>query len=70
MKTVPLSTVFLLLRDIAYKMRQIDVDELDADYEQHLQRERDKPPELTSILISQPVVKSDGDPRISQLCVK
>ena len=45
MKTVPLSTVFLLLRDIAYKMRQIDVDELDADYEQHLQRERDKPPE-------------------------
>lgn len=48
MKTVPLSTVFLLLRDIAYKMRQIDVDELDADYEQHLQRERDKPPELTS----------------------
>lgn len=46
MKTVPLSTVFLLLRDIAYKMHQIDVDELDADYEQHLQRERDKPPEL------------------------
>ena len=45
MKTVPLSTVFLLLRDIAYEMRQIDVDELDADYEQHLQRERDKPPD-------------------------
>lgn len=45
MKTVPLSTVFLLLRDIAYKMHQTDVDELDADYEQHLQRERDKPPE-------------------------
>lgn len=45
MKTVPLSTVFLLLHDIAYKMRQIDVDELDADYEQHLQRERDKPPD-------------------------
>lgn len=42
MKTVPLSTVFMILRDIAY---QIDVDELDADYEQHLQRERDKPPE-------------------------
>lgn len=49
MKTVPLSTVFLLLRDIAYKMHQIDVDELDADYEQHLQRERDKPPELIAI---------------------
>lgn len=49
MKTVPLSTVFLLLRDIAYKMRQIDVDELDADYEQHLQRERDKPPESIAI---------------------
>lgn len=32
----------MILRDIAY---QIDVDELDADYEQHLQRERDKPPE-------------------------
>lgn len=47
MKTVPLSTVFLLLRDIAYKMQRIDVDELDADYEQHLQRERDKPPEAT-----------------------
>lgn len=46
MKTVPLSTVFMLLRDIAYKMHRIDVDELDADYEQHLQRERDKPPEL------------------------
>lgn len=42
MKTVPLSKVFMILRDIAY---QIDVDELDADYEQHLQRERDKPPE-------------------------
>lgn len=42
MKTVPLSRVFMILRDIAY---QIDVDELDADYEQHLQRERDKPPE-------------------------
>lgn len=41
MKTVPLSQVFLMLRDIAY---QINVDELDADYEQHLQRERDKPP--------------------------
>lgn len=38
MKTVPLSTVFMLLRDIAYKMQRIDVDELDADYEQHLQR--------------------------------
>lgn len=49
MKTVPLSTVFLLLRDIAYKMRQIDVDELDADYEQHLQRECDKPPESIAI---------------------
>lgn len=49
MKTVPLSTVFLLLRDIAYKMHQIDVDELDADYEQHLQRERDKPPESITI---------------------
>lgn len=48
MKTVPLSTVFLLLRDIAYKMQLIDVDELDADYEQHLQRERDKPPEMNS----------------------
>lgn len=48
MKTVPLSMVLLLLRDIAYKMQRIDVDELDADYEQHLQRERDKPPELTS----------------------
>lgn len=48
MKTVPLSTVFLLLRDIAYKIQQIDVDELDADYEQHLQRERDKPPEMNS----------------------
>lgn len=47
MKTVPLSTVFLLLRDIAYKMHQIDVDELDADYEQYLQQERDKPPEST-----------------------
>jgi len=45
MKTVPLSTVFLLLRDIAYKMQRIDVDELDADYEQHLQREHDKPPD-------------------------
>ena len=43
MKTVPLSTVFMILRNIYY---QIDVDELDADYEQHLQRERDKPPEL------------------------
>lgn len=42
MKTVPLSTVFMILRDIAY---QIDVDELDADYEQYLQRERDKPPD-------------------------
>lgn len=42
MKTVPLSKVFMILRDIAY---QIDVDELDADYEQLLQRERDKPPE-------------------------
>lgn len=49
MKTVPLSTVFLLLRDIAYKMQRIDVDELDADYEQHLQRERDKPPESIAI---------------------
>lgn len=48
MKTVPLSTVFMLLHDIAYKMQQIDVDELDADYEQHLQRERNKPPELTA----------------------
>ena len=48
MKTVPLSTVFLLLRDIAYKMQRIDVDELDADYEQHLKRERDKPPETHS----------------------
>lgn len=45
MKTVPLSTVFLLLRDIAYKIQRIDVDELDANYEQHLQRERDKPPD-------------------------
>ncbi|MDN6491108.1 MAG: hypothetical protein L0K14_00265 [Leuconostoc sp.] len=44
MKTVPLSHVFMILRDIAY---QINVDELDADYEQHLQRERDKPPEST-----------------------
>lgn len=35
----------MILRDIAY---QIDVDELDADYEQHLQRERDKPPEKRS----------------------
>lgn len=42
MKTVPLSQVFLMLRDIAY---QIDVDELDADYEQYLRRERDKPPD-------------------------
>ena len=42
MKTVPLSKVFMILRNIAY---QIDVDELDADYEQFLQRERDKPPE-------------------------
>lgn len=42
MKTVPLSTVFMILRNIYY---QIDVDELDADYEQYLQRERDKPPE-------------------------
>lgn len=69
MKTVPLSTVFMLLRDIAYKMRQIDVDELDADYEQHLQRERDKPPEL----IDKPI-QSDSDGKegsnISQLCVK
>lgn len=56
MKTVPLSTVFLLLRDIAYKMRQIDVDELDADYEQHLKRERDKPPKL----IDKPI-QSDSD---------
>lgn len=40
MKTVPLNKVFMILRDIAY---QIDVDELDADYEQYLQRERDKP---------------------------
>lgn len=45
MKTVPLSRVFMILRDIAY---QIDVDELDADYEQFLQRERDKPPETHS----------------------
>lgn len=45
MKTIPLSKVFMILRDIAY---QIDVDELDADYEQHLQRERDKPPETHS----------------------
>lgn len=45
MKTVPLSHVFMILRDIAY---QINVDELDADYEQHLKWERDKPPELTS----------------------
>ena len=44
MKTVPLSHVFMILKDIAY---QINVDELDADYEQHLQRERDKPPEST-----------------------
>lgn len=42
MKTVPLSTVFMILQNIYY---QIDVDELDADYEQHLKRERDKPPE-------------------------
>lgn len=42
MKTVPL---FLLLEDIVYRMKQIDVDEMDADYEQYLQRERDKPPE-------------------------
>ncbi len=42
MKTVPLSHVFMILRNISY---QIDVDELDADYEQYLQRERDKPPE-------------------------
>ncbi len=42
MKTVPLSTIFMILQNIYY---QIDVDELDADYEQHLQRERDKPPE-------------------------
>lgn len=69
MKTVPLSTVFLLLRDIAYKMRQIDVDELDADYEQHLQRERDKPPEL----IDKPIQSDSGGKEgsnISQLCVK
>lgn len=45
MKTAPLNKVFMILRDIAY---QIDVDELDADYEQHLQRERDKPPEKRS----------------------
>lgn len=58
MKTVPLSTVFMLLRDIAYKMQRIDVDELDADYEQHLQRERDKPPEL----IDKPIpIQSDSD---------
>lgn len=42
MKTVPLSHVFMILKDIAY---QINVDELDADYEQHLKWERDKPPE-------------------------
>lgn len=42
MKTVPLSQVFLMLRDIAY---QINVDELDADYEQYLRIERDKPPD-------------------------
>lgn len=53
MKTVPLSHVFMILRDIAY---QINVDELDADYEQHLQRERDKPPEL----IDKPI-QSDSD---------
>ena len=56
MKTVPLSTVFLLLHDIDYEMHRIDVDELDADYEQHLQRERDKPPEL----IGKPI-QSDSD---------
>lgn len=42
MITIPL---FLILEDITYRMKQVDVDELDADYEQHLQRERDKPPE-------------------------
>ena len=42
MKTVPLNKVFMILRNIYY---QIDVDELDADYEQHLKIERDKPPE-------------------------
>lgn len=42
MKTVPLSKVFMILRNIYY---QIDVDELEADYEQYLQRERDKPPD-------------------------
>lgn len=61
MKTVPLSKVFMILRDIAY---QIDVDELDADYEQYLQRERDKPPELTasnSIRLSQLVAERTRD---------
>ena len=53
MKTVLLSTVFMLLWDIAYKMRQIDVDELDADYEQHLQRERDKPPDSKPVEFDQ-----------------
>ncbi len=63
MKTVPLSTVFMLLRDIAYKMQRIDVDELDADYEQHLQRERDKPPELIdkpTELIDKPIQPDSG----------
>lgn len=35
----------MILQNIYY---QIDVDELDADYEQHLKRERDKPPEKHS----------------------
>lgn len=54
MKTVPLSKVFMILRDIAY---QIDVDELDADYEQYLKWERDKPPEEHS---TDPKSVSDG----------
>lgn len=54
MKTVPLSKVFMILQNISY---QIDVDELDADYEQYLKWERDKPPE-THLTDNQSV--SDG----------
>lgn len=57
MKTVPL---FLFLEDIAYRMKQIDVDELDADYEQHLQRERDKPPD-SKLVENDHLCESVGD---------
>jgi len=53
MKTVPLNKLFIIISNISY---QIDVDELDADYEQYLQIERDKPPELYST-----DTKSDSD---------